>query len=102
MSERLRSAAIRMTETRVTPGRESISTDHNIGAFVLRMERARRSRSRERRNVMRRNIAFIFASLLVIGCTSDEEKRPVGSPCDPRWEDTTSELKPRGLLCNAG
>ena len=32
---------------------------------------------------MRRNIAFIFASLLVIGCTSDEEKRPVGSPCDP-------------------
>jgi len=30
---------------------------------------------------MRRNTAFILAPLLIVGCTSDEQ-RPVGSPCD--------------------
>src|SRR5262245_17530512 len=30
---------------------------------------------------MRRNTAFIVVPLLIIGCTSDEQ-RPVGSPCD--------------------
>src|SRR5262245_56952583 len=31
---------------------------------------------------MRRHIAIIFASLLVVGCASEEEKRPPGAPCD--------------------
>jgi mono/diheme cytochrome c family protein len=31
---------------------------------------------------MRRNIAIIFASLLVVGCASEEAKRPPGAPCD--------------------
>src|SRR3979409_912674 len=46
------------------------------------MECARTVATCDRRNTMRRNIALIFATLLVGGCSSDEKRPADLGPCD--------------------